>query len=259
MMFADSFSTGSLSQALHDKVRASAKPRRALEESLLNSSAGNFLFVTTALDAVESGQLGFDQIEKLPPGLGSLYQIFFDRLFRDSGMGPLHQVLETLAAAREPLTRTQIAAATGLDAEEELPRSLSRLASFLTVFEGRYTFFHRSLFDWLTGWDADEDRPLAGPYYVSLKKGRARLADRCWTEYERGVPRPHSIVSGIWQAISMRSIVIATHGPCCSILISSRPSWKRPMSTPSSRTTSIYRRIAICALCNRRSDFQRMC
>lgn len=173
--------------SLDDKLRLSSKPRRALEESLLNCSAGNFLFVTTALDAVESGQLGFDQIEKLPPGLGSLYQIFFDRLFRDAGMGSLHQVLETLAAAREPLTRTQIAAATGLDAEEELPLNLSRLASFLTVFEGRYTFFHRSLFDWLTGWDADDDRPLAGPYYVSLKKGRARLADRCWTEYQRGV------------------------------------------------------------------------
>ena len=171
---------------LHAKVQASAKPLRALEESLLHSSAGNFLFVTTALDAVESGQLGFDQIEKLPPGLSSLYQIYFDRLFRDVGMGSLHEVLETLAAAREPLTRAQIAAATGLDAEEELPHSLARLASFLTVFEGRYTFFHRSLFDWLTGWEAKDDRPFAGPYYVSLKKGRARLADRCWAEYQRG-------------------------------------------------------------------------
>jgi WD40 repeat protein/serine/threonine protein kinase len=170
------------------KAEAGNKPLRALIDGLMKSSAGNFLFVTTALDAVESGQLGFDQIEKLPPGLSSLYQIFFDRVFRDSGidLGPLRQVLETLAAAREPLTRSQIAAATGLDAEEELPSSLSRLASFLTVCEGRYAFFHRSLFDWLTGWETQDDRPFAGPYYVSLKKGRARLADRCWTEYERG-------------------------------------------------------------------------
>jgi WD40 repeat protein len=170
------------------KAEAGNRPLRALVESLMRSSAGNFLFVTTALDAVESGQLGFDQIEKLPPGLSSLYQIFFDRLFRDSGidLGPLRRILETLAAAREPLTRSQIAAATGLDAEEELPSGLSRLASFLTVCEGRYAFFHRSLFDWLTGWDTRDDRPFAGPYYVSFKKGRARLADRCWAEYERG-------------------------------------------------------------------------
>src|SRR5262249_23366935 len=67
--------------ALHDQAKASGKILEAIENGLLRSSAGNFLFVTTALDAVESGQLSFDQIENLPPGLSSLYEIFFHRLF----------------------------------------------------------------------------------------------------------------------------------------------------------------------------------
>ena len=62
------------------------KINAGVENALLRSSAGNFLFVTTALDAVETGQLSFDQIEKLPPGLRSLYELFFHRLFRDPGV-----------------------------------------------------------------------------------------------------------------------------------------------------------------------------
>src|SRR5262249_40910310 len=158
--------------------------------SLLRSSAGNFLFVTTAIDAVEGGQLRFDEIKNQPPGrLSSLYEMFFNRLFRDAGVNfqPAGQVLEAVAAAREPLTRKQIAAVTALDAEKELPPLLGRLSAFLPVREGRYSLFHRSLFEWLTGWDAQQDQPFAGPYHVSLQDGHKRLADRGWTEYKGGV------------------------------------------------------------------------
>ena len=174
--------------AMRDKAQASGETLSAIEEGLLKSSAGNFLFVTAVLDAVESGQFSFGQIEKLPPSLSSLYHMFFDRQFRDAGLefSPSRRVLEIVAAACEPLTREQIAAGTGLDAEEELPRILSGLASFVPAYGGRYAFFHKSLFDWLTGWDLHLDRPFAGSYYVSLKRGKTRLADWCWVEYQRG-------------------------------------------------------------------------
>ena len=90
------------------------------------------MFVTTAIDAVEGGQLCFDDVENQPPGrLSSLYEVFFNRLFRDAGAdfqasGP---VLEVVAAARELLSRKQTVAVTGLDAEKELPRLLGRLAA----------------------------------------------------------------------------------------------------------------------------------
>jgi WD40 repeat protein len=173
--------------ALRDKAQAGAKTPMELASTLLRSSAGNFLFVTTALDEVESGQLGFDQIAKLPLGLSSLYELFFNRLFRDAGIdfACSRRVLETVAGAGEPLTRNDIAAVTGLDPEEQLPLILARLASFVPPCEGRYAFFHKSLFDWLTGWDLQHDQPIAGLYHVSLEKGRRRLADWCWTGYRR--------------------------------------------------------------------------
>jgi WD40 repeat protein/serine/threonine protein kinase len=173
---------------LRDQARGSSRMLAGLEKDLLRSSAGNFLFVTTALNAVVSGQLSFDQIENLPPGLSSLYKIFFHRLFRDAGVdfGVSRRILETMAAARESLNREQIAAASGLDAEEDLPLILSRLASFVPASEGRYAFFHKSLSDWLTGWDNRQDQPFAGPYHLNLEKGSIRLANWCWAEYQRG-------------------------------------------------------------------------
>jgi WD40 repeat protein/serine/threonine protein kinase len=172
-----------------EKAKASSKILASLEDDLLRSSAGNFLFVRTALDAIESGRLSFDHIENLPPGLSSLYEIFFRRLFPNPAkdFGRSRAVLETVAAAREPLTREQIAAAIGLDPEEELPLILSRLASFVPASEGRYALFHKSLFDWLTGWDELQDQPFAGAYHVNPQKGSAQLADSCSAEYGRGL------------------------------------------------------------------------
>ncbi len=169
------------------KAKADRNTLARLEDDLLRSSAGNFLFVRTALDAIESGQLSFDQIENLPPGLSSLYEIFFRRLFPNPAkdFSRSRKVLESIAAAREPLTREQIAAATGLDPEEELLGVLSRLASFVPASEGRYAVFHKSLFDWLSGWDKPKDQPFAGAYHVNLQKGSAHLADWCWAQYQR--------------------------------------------------------------------------
>ena len=170
------------------KTKVDRKIAARLEHDLIRSSAGNFLFVRTALDAIESGQLSLDHIESLPPGLSSLYEIFFRRLFPNPAkdFGRSRKVLETIAAAREPLTREQIAAVAGLDPEEELPGILSRLSSFVPAFEGRYALFHKSLFDWLTGWDQARDQPFAGAYHVNLQKGSAYLADSYWAEYQRG-------------------------------------------------------------------------
>lgn len=173
---------------LRNKVEGSGKTLEEFATGLLLSSAYNFLFVTTALEAVELGQLCLDEIERLPPGLSSLYEVFFDRLFRETGsFQPTCQVLEVVAAARESLTRKQIAAVTGLDAEKELPPLLGRLTAFVPVREGRYSLFHRSLFEWLTGWDAEQDQSFAGLYHLSLKEGRKRLADWGWDEYARGL------------------------------------------------------------------------
>ena len=172
---------------LGEKGRASGRTSAELATNLLRASAGNFLFAATALDAVEINQLSLDEIEGLPPGLGSLYEVFFNRIFRDTGVGfgPSRLVFEAVVAAREPLNREQLAALSGLDPEEEVPLILARLASFLPFRDRTYALFHRSLFEWLTEWDSQQDQPIAGTYHISLKNGRSRLADWCFVEYKR--------------------------------------------------------------------------
>ncbi len=56
--------------------------------------------------------------------------------------------------------RPSLFSITGFDAEKDLPTLLARLAPFLPVREGHYSLFHRSLFEWLTGWDDEQDHTL---------------------------------------------------------------------------------------------------
>jgi hypothetical protein len=94
-----------------------------------------------------------------------------------------------VVAARAPLTADQLARATGIDAEEKLPRLLRKLSAFLPEHEGCYTLYHQSLLDWLT---AEERR--GDDYFISRKRGQERLAELCWQEFLRG-PRGLSAYS----------------------------------------------------------------
>ena len=79
------------------------------------------------------------------------------------------------------------AAASGLDAESELPRVLVRLSAYIPRQPGAdgqpaYAVFHKSFADWL----ADPER--AGQLHqVSAREGHRRLAEVCWQQYEQGI------------------------------------------------------------------------
>ena len=87
-------------------------------------------------------------------------------------------LLQALTAAIEPLSRAELAAASGLDAEEELPRLLRRLAQ-LHVRRDRpngeetIAFYHKSIADWLVS------NPDGNAFAISPAKGRALLAAFC--------------------------------------------------------------------------------
>jgi hypothetical protein len=86
---------------LNALARQSGKSPVQLQGVLLRASGGNFLFATKMLEAIERKDLTFDQVETLPPGLGSLYQIFFDRVFQRAGIdfAPAQKVLQAIVTA----------------------------------------------------------------------------------------------------------------------------------------------------------------
>ena len=166
-----------------ERVGGEPPSRRGRDrDALRDRSGGNFLWTEQALVGLESGSYDFAHLEALPPGLTGLYTEFFERHFPDaSSFASARQVLEVVTAARELLTPAEIASATGLDPDYELPAWLDRLAAYLPDRDGRRGVYHKSFSDWLT--DAGHPRP-AGRFFVSPRRGHERLAAWCWAEYQ---------------------------------------------------------------------------
>ena len=163
------------SRAIADRVVA----------ALLEKSTGNFLYAVNALNGIERGFYSFAQLAALPPGLDGLYLDFFRRLFGREGTAEgeaayarARPLLQVLTAAIEPLSRAELAAASGLDAEEELPRLLRQLAQLHVRRvrpngEETIAFYHKSIADWLVS------NPDGNAFAISPAKGRALLAGFC--------------------------------------------------------------------------------
>ncbi|HEX4146846.1 MAG TPA: TIR domain-containing protein [Pirellulales bacterium] len=189
-------------------VQAGVPADRVLQQ-LLARSEGNFLYARQALEAIERDQLDVHHIEALPPGLAGLYENRFRQEFPSvADFAQPKLVLETMAAAQEPLDAGLLATATGLDGEEQLPAVLQRLATYLPKRPGPdgrdvYTFHHKSLTDWLT---SEEQRGRT--FFANIAAGHRHLADAGWAEYGRGVKQlgsyarrflpTHLMASGRW-------------------------------------------------------------
>jgi WD40 repeat protein len=175
--------TPNLAQALaHSRL-----PLERVIQTLRQKSEGNFLYVRQALEGIERGNYVLDQLDRLPPGLFGLYQSFFERTFPDeSSFAAARRLLDVVSASAEPLVEEELAAASGLDREEKLPRVFQSLAVYLPRRIGpgerrMYSFFHKSLEDWLT----DPDR-RAELYSASRTRGHRRLAEWAWAQYASG-------------------------------------------------------------------------
>jgi hypothetical protein len=142
-----------------------------IKTALEQASGGNFQFATTFLDGVDRGHIQFLEVATLPPGLWSLYRIYFDRLYGDAGLRldyePARRVLEVVVSASSPPTASEIAEVLWIDAEYQLPEILQPIAAFLAFSEGTYRAFHGSLSDWLTTRDA-ANHAVAGKYHIRI-------------------------------------------------------------------------------------------
>jgi len=176
---------------LQQKLTASKLSEPAAVAALRDKADGNFLYAKEALNGVERGDYRLDQLALLPPGLFGLYEQYFNRHFGgdEARYAKAAAVLSVVVAAFDPLTRADLAAATGLDDEVELPRLLATLAAYLPARqdahgETTYAVYHKSLPDWLAG--AVPPPHDGHPYRVSLKQGQVRLSALCWSQYQRG-------------------------------------------------------------------------
>jgi len=165
-------------------------------ESLSRKSSGNFLYAVNALDGISRDFYSFANLDALPRGLDGLYLDFFRRIFGREGTDAgevaykkAKPLLQILCAAAEPLSRAELAAASNLDPDEDLPRLLRQLAQLLSKRvrsngEETIALYHKSVADWLTT-NLDFNA-----FAVSPSKGRKLLAEFCRGALVKGRSKP---------------------------------------------------------------------
>jgi hypothetical protein len=147
--------------------------------AIAEHAAGNFQYADTVLNEMRSGELHLGDLDHLPRELGSLYYRFADKRFpRPTDYRVAHIVLSVLLAAREPLTRAQLIAITGLG-RDDITSTLDTLSCFLTWDMGVgadrvYRPAHKSISDWLKTPPEEFDR-----FKVDLTPGLDALLAHC--------------------------------------------------------------------------------
>lgn len=185
-------------------IAQKAQSREQVLETLLQKSAGNFLYLTSVLNAI--GEAGAEpegrdprpleiRIENLPDDLSGLYAHFLSGIVEWCGRKfgqhvwrrSLRPLLGTMAVAQEPLGAEELALLAGLDSEtaSDLLRELRQFVARDDGKEAGYRFYHGSFAEFLTS----KDRNTA--YRVDAESAHRRIGDcllSYWGGLEQGLP-----------------------------------------------------------------------
>lgn len=162
--------------------RAGVDPRSTIAV-IRERGAGNFLFVTRFVQALETGQIDLTKQESFARALSGIYQNFFERVFpHRADFDRFRPLLDVLTAARATLSAEQLALCLDRDAFE-VRNDLQKLAVFFPEQSGCYRPFHRSILEWLRG-----EAGLSTTYCVNIAAGHRHLAQRLFENYRQGRP-----------------------------------------------------------------------
>lgn len=134
------------------------------KQQILEKSGGIIQYVRFVMDELAAG--GQMEIAKLPSGLMGIYERDFQRYSAVTPYSRLQDFLELLCAAKEPLPLSLCQEICG---DAVLRETLQTLGAYVLLEQDCLSFFHKSLYDWLT----DSTHNLA--YGVSLSQGNQRL------------------------------------------------------------------------------------
>jgi len=140
---------------------AGVSPAEFIEETVTRSE-GNFLYLTSLLDAIRSGQTGFD-LKALPAGLTGYYRDQVRLIRNQAGQEwrrRYRPVLGGLAVARAPLTARQLADLSHVDRDvvDEVLECVRLLLDERETADGlpAYRWYHRAFADFLL---SERDNP----------------------------------------------------------------------------------------------------
>ncbi|HEY7546970.1 MAG TPA: WD40 repeat domain-containing protein, partial [Blastocatellia bacterium] len=168
---------------LANLLASSGADPRAVRDLIAARGEGNFLYVTQAVAAIESGQIDPLRPQTFPHGLVGVYRDFFNRVFpRGKDYDSFRPLLDVMIAAREPLSAEQIAEFLELD-PFNVRSDLEKVSAFFPEREGVYRAYHKSVVDWLCGFAG---RSLT--YRVNVEGGHEVISDKLLARYRSGNP-----------------------------------------------------------------------
>jgi hypothetical protein len=131
-------------------------------ETLVQQSAGNFLYAVTALDDIETGSTLLQDVRRLPTRLHDLYEHFFERLFGEDTehYRVVRPVFETVQASYNGVTHSAILQCLRVSDptadDEVLSERLKSVKQFLREQPSQYdggepalVFYHLAFGEWL--------------------------------------------------------------------------------------------------------------
>ncbi|QSZ42174.1 TIR domain-containing protein [Sulfurimonas aquatica] len=150
-------------------------------QALLNKSEGNILFLKKMLELenIKDDDFRIEDIEKLPIGMEGFYQQFFERKFDDIELYEevFLDLVSIIVSSQEGLPSFLITYILEMG-EREYNKKRASFGSLLEEHNSLITFYHKSLFDWLS------DYSISGDYSADINKGNQLLANKLWQLYQ---------------------------------------------------------------------------
>ncbi|KAI9344908.1 hypothetical protein BDR26DRAFT_856930 [Obelidium mucronatum] len=142
-------------------------------EELLMKSGGLFVWLCMALRTLESSnqEISLDSINTLPSGLDGMYTRVFQTMFGRRTDLILGAVIKTISVALEPLSCSHLVHFCGINAKQA-EFCVNKLTPVLAVDNGRFTFMHKSVYDFLSTPESCQDPRFS----VDIKNSHQVLA-----------------------------------------------------------------------------------
>jgi len=187
--------------------------QRPVIATIAERAVGNFQYADTVLGEIRNGELHLGELDHLPGELSSLYYRVADRRFPDpADFRVAWTILSVLLAAREPLTRGQLAAISGLG-REEVSSTLGALSCLLTWDSGTgaervYRPAHKSISDWLIAPPGEFDK-----FKIDPAPGREAVLAHCrnWMAHREPYALTH-LIAHLLDSGDVAGALAAIHG-----------------------------------------------
>lgn len=169
---------GYLRHVLKDVV---VEDKTNIIQRIADRCQGNFLYAKELAKSLINGLFSLDDVNSLPSELDDIYMSYFDRIFLDKPdvyKSTVRPILEVLVSSYEPVKKDLLCEMSKVE-EYDFEDAIELISPLFPLKNDVVTPIHKSVFDWQT------DKNESGRYWVSLKKGHARILNYYQAQYEK--------------------------------------------------------------------------